>query len=621
MDADIPPQIRDKWVETVKGIGDYRGTTLLRAWELQTCKTMVAVFPPHFMNNMPAEFMDVHLNVDYHSLEHLWVKTFHLNLRKMNLGQIRYLIDVFLTNHTQIRLNPAQYSDWIGELLLILNADEETGTVTKDNFLKLFPLWLSSRILNMVERRGAVHEIIFSWTYLDVSDCGVLSEESITNLLLPYAFRRLYPRSGPDDSDLKEAWIKLMKPEGAMRKSEWINEWSEFQSLNPLAFVDELDNTANIMGLGRQAMMYLGVSEGSIPNLERLLSLANPNKQARSRAFSLWLVTLDHGRLRFAPMSVAENTCKAIPVLSLAEARDMCQIWWTHYLGPVEGNLHTKMFTDWSNRLLDSLSIQSGPILRDELVGRFLTDLEVEALWTQFAVTQTHRISPEEMRALFVQIYLENNVGGDWVIEQWMHAFAKMCYELGLFDDPKLALVTKRVFTSAFPLFFASNCLSTVTEQLENEAVSAVWPIEDAQQVMYSEYNLRNLLREIWKKIVPEELKMPCQDWWLDRCVLRLGKVGTGITRSLFSSLFISREEVEALLCAIPELNQASLAKLLTNATEDIGPAKMEEFYLLTDLKHRSIGVEQLSEISREAFRIAFPLWLAANGYLITNSN
>jgi len=627
MSMEIPSFIREKWNSTVSGIRAYKGVSLIKAWEVQTCKTMVSLFPPHSLGDMPVEIMNIHSNLDYGSLEHLWVKTFHSNMHHMSLGQIRFLIDEFLASHAAVKLSPAQYSDWIGELLLLLNATEETGAVTKEHFLKLFPLWVGSRVLRPGERRAAIQEIVYSWNYLDISDCGVLSETSVSDWLLPFAFRKLYPQTGGDDTDLKDAWLKMMMPKGAVRKSHWINKWSEFLTLSPLAFVEELETTANAIGLGRQALMFLGVTNGSIANLQQLLSLSKPNKQSRSRAFSLWLVTLDHGRSRFTPFSIADSSCKPAPLLTIRDSREMCNMFWTEYLG--EENLgvipssELIVFTDWSNKLLTKLALGEGKeddsrvILRDELVSRFLTESELDSLWSKFAVLHPEKIKPGELRKLLLAAYRDrasnSTEPGEWVVEQWMCTFVKMCSDLGFLGSDE---ITKDIFYPVFPLFFAAHSLtSPTTIALENEAVASVWPLEGALEVVYSEPTLRNLLREIWPRMVPQDLNMPCQDWWLDRCVLRLKRAGKGVSRSMFSSLFLSQDELETILTSIPHLNQEALAMILSNAADpEIGPECMEEFYLLTDLKHRAHDADHLSAISRDAFRTAFPLWLAANG-------
>jgi hypothetical protein len=629
--SESPSNVDDKWSSSVLGIRAYKGIGLVNAWKCQVSRVLTSAFKPMTISAMPAEFIDILLNVDRDSLEHLWIKTFHDDPRHMSLGQMRFLIDTFLADSSDIKLTPDQYSDWIAELLLLLNADEERGIISREYFLKLFPLWTCSRLLFVPERRGVIHEIIHAWRYLDISNCGVLSANSMTNWLLPFAFRRIFAHPGSDDSALRNAWLELVPFKGATRYTEWINHWTEFSNVNSLSFVDELDTRANATGLAIQASLLLGVAEPPLSDLDNLLSLCGSSKQARSRAFSLWLVSLRHGKRRFRTSSIAETETLPKAILRLHDIRPACRAIWSQSLRLTVGNTlpesHLPLFRAWFSKIIAGLGIglshltEEQVLLRDEFIGRFLTEDEVASLWERFAQTESGRIAPEELLKLLAGVHAQlKKSGTDFspsIVEDWLRCFVKFCNDLDLCADKENPTIAKRAFMSAFPLFYATLSESLVPERnIENLAVTAVWPKAEEKEIIYAEPVLRNLLRESWAKLVPHNLNIPCQDWWLDRCVERLERRGSGVSRATFMSLFLTEAEIDQIISSVDELDLKTLGKILGQALGPESPSEaIQEFYLMVDTDFRARDLEKLATVSTESFRIAFPLWFVAHGF------
>jgi hypothetical protein len=626
MSTEIPLALRDKWIASSAGIRYYKAQDFLPSWEQTTCSVLEGIFSPTRINDIPIEFIEIHLNLDELSVQHLWVKTFMGNRREISVGQLRLLIDIVFEEQLSLKLTPSEYSKWVSELLLLLNANESTGSVSAECFLKLFPLWFCSRDFGLSKHRNIVSNIIEAWSFLDVSNCKVLSVESVSRWLLPFAYRCLMPQSKNVDQDqLKQAWLDMMPAKNFVRKTDWISHWSEFANLNPLAFAEDLGTPERVRFVAEEAIRSLdSASDGGIDDLKNLLSLVpDPSKQTRSRIFGLWIVTLRPNKRRSGnDARTVDRICDPIPLIPSSNFQAICSGIWAKYLGSItDSRIH--VFHDWYNTLVAALKVKSYLlqsdddfiVRRDRFCSPFFTDQELETLWDTFSVADKSRIKPGELRRMLQRIYRSSSLDvGPWIAEQWLNDFVQFCHELELLSET--ADITKDIFMSAFPIFFAA-AQDNIPKREENEAAAQVWPATDTASVIYSETVLGKLFQDVWELSVPKRLNIPCQEWWIERCLQRISENGKGITRSDFVNLFLAKNEMDEILYRVSDpVDLETLSRILA-----VGNRRgIDEFFLMIDINVATTDGEKLASVSREAFRIAFPLWFVAHSTLPINS-
>lgn len=614
------------WLHGSSSLRGSRGFQLLESWKTNTIQSAVLTFAREDVEDVPLEYMELYLNIDASSLEHLWIKIMRKDCDNMDIAHIRLLVETLLTDRCQVKLSPTDYSNWVGELVLLLNGDETTGSVSKKSFLKLFGLWYCSRLWFVPVRRSPVGHILNAWNFVDVSDCGVVMIESITRYLLPYAFRVLFPHDGTDSTDLKDRWIELVKPQNPLTKAAWINHWSEFEYLNPLIFADSVESGANHVFLARQAIASLGLrmDEQLLMDLDSLFTLAPATPQGRSRVFALWLVTLRHSKSVYFPESPANRTTEPLAVIrSLDSFQASCVGIWYHLFGVHPSSplpeAQRSVLEQWTWRLFDSVNLGRSRddvvVLRSELCDRFLTRFEVETIWTRFGANK-QRLRRADLRMVLTGVYhyagFRDSDPGPYIIEAWMYDFVEIAKFL--FEQVTDPYITKAIFFSVFPLVCASVRPPRVTAV--DAQLADIWP--DNGKILFSEPLLRNLLREVWEKVIPAHLNMPVQDWWIERCAQRLVQSGRGVSRSMFYSLFITSQEMDRIIASVNRLDPATVLRLLSNCVLDndglIPTDWVEEFYLLSDFNVHQDDIKGFQAVTRDQFRLSFPLWVAAHG-------
>ena len=620
-------ELEAKWIAATQSIPGYTASDWFEAWKTLVSQSLHTRFRRKDIFQIPSECIELHFGADPASLEHLWIRTLGHDGDSMNLGRSRRLLDVLLLERSLMRLSSEEYSEWLKEFLNLLCADQETGSVSKNNFLRLFALWYSSRIWFIPSRRTPIEEILHSWEYVDVSGSGVVSAERLSRTLLPFAFRVIYSNSGEDDTALKIVWIERMFACVSCRKADWENHWTEFSNLDLLSFSDVLMNKEQREVVATHALRYFNIEYSAqiFEELESLFAISETtsSKQQKSRLFSLWLVTLKHGIDKYsASKSPIEPMIEAIPVIrSRAAFRAMCWDVWASYISPPRVRVEDAktFFNDWLEKMIDTHSLESSEetvlVLRDKFVERFVPDSDVERLWP---VDATSRITPDQLMNLLIGVHkslqpLNGNCQGPWIIETWIHHFLVLAMHA---SGTIRAEITRSAFRSVFPLFFASLRIQTsVGKHVFDSNFS--WLKSDAHKLIYSKPHLCNLLREVWDKSVPAELNLVCQEWWVDRCTEVFEEFGKGVSRKSFFDLFMTREETCAILASINKLDERTMARLLTNAVlegkdaDGFIPADwVAEYFMIADLDMRS------SALHTDQFEFAFPLWLASHSRL-----
>lgn len=600
-------ELSRKWDECIKGYRDYTATRIKESWITSTLSCVIQAFDLRDDFNIPSEFIRIYINLDVPSLEHLWSRFRDTTKENISVSDIRAIMEYLLFSRLETRLSPAQYTEWVSELLLLLNC-EESGFVSKSNFMKLFPLWHASRLWSRPRSQTSIARIENAWNFLDVSSCGVLSQESVNNWLLPFTFRVLMPGENPDidNLSLRKYWLDLMSSLTLQRKSDWVNHWKEFINIDLSSIRKHLEADSPIEELADQALASLGGPKKHASRLSAMIEFGSSSLDSRVCIFHLWLLSIPH-RGRISPI-LADDLCPAIPVLPPSEIRATCASIWSRLIGDPS----TPQCAEWTNSLVSSL-LRHTVVLRDEFVSRFLSQEEANQLWMEFAQTSPERIQPHELRDLFIGVYssleFDGTVPDVWLVDVWVKQFALFSQS----SVPKQSgnlIVSRNAFLKLFPLFFAS--LQRSFDLCVDPELSAIWPVSNKDEIVFSEIHLRDLLKRVWETIVPAELNMPCQEWWLSRCCERLARKGQAVTRSDFLSLFISTAEVDVILGKTEILDVGMVVQILgrcVHPSEIVD--RMQEFYLLTDMNTTVSDPDTLAAVTREAFKVAFPLWLA----------
>ena len=156
-------RIETRWHECIKRTPDYAASNLFEQWRDRVVKTILAGFRRPDMAHVPPEYVELQLTVDSQSLEHLWVRSMCRDGDEMDLGRVRHLMDIMLTERSSMRLSSVEYEEWLDDLLKFLNADSHDGSVRKESFLTLFGLWFSSRLWFIPRNRSPIERILLTW--------------------------------------------------------------------------------------------------------------------------------------------------------------------------------------------------------------------------------------------------------------------------------------------------------------------------------------------------------------------------------------------------------------------------------------------------------------------------
>ena len=614
MDVSVP-QINAMWFTAIGGLPNYTGSGWFEVWRDRVITSVITGFRKSDIVHVPSEYIGLKLGVDSQSIEHLWIKSVGSDGFVMDLGQVRSLLDMLLVERSSMRVSSSEYSEWLMELLKLLNADEETGSVRKEKFQKLFGLWWSSRLWFIPRKRSMIEEILLAWDYVDVSGSGVVRKESLSRTLLPFAFRVICPETGRDDAALKSVWVERMLAVcvSSCKKTDWLNHWMEFSNLDPSSFRDLFADRGTRVHMATQALRHFKIPYNNLTlvDFESLFELAD---HEQSRLFCLWLVTLNHGNKEYALPSLPETLIEPNAIIrNLSSFRALCRDIWASYVAPSnaidEGKI---LFNDWVDKMILCVSLPCAEgtvlVLRDTFVGRFFREEEVEALWP----AQTSKISAENCMRLLTGLYksLEpsnGNCAGPWIIELWMHQLVLLAMHATGSKRPE---ISKSGFKAVFPLFYASLRL----ESQSGDTHAKVWPESEAGKLVFSKPHLRNMLRDVWQNTVPGNLNLVCQDWWVSRCCAIFEKAGRGVSRADFLAIFITPAEIEVIIKSLTTLDAQTLSLLLVNAC--VGKAAavpptdwISEYFMIGDIQQDN----PLPTDLEDQFRFAFPLWLAAH--------
>ena len=624
----IPQPIREKW-ERVMGLSGISNDSLLfRDWYQELSHALLNMARVVKLDQIPSEVMNILLNVDQYSVEYLWMKVSRSTDQFMTLDRVRLLVETLLTEKCSIRITPTAYTKWLAQLLGLLEADEDRGIITRDAFLSRFAIWSCSRLWCIPIHRHPIEEIVFSWRYLDIGDSGVLSHDTIKDYLLPYAFRLLYPETAKDDSKLKEVWIEEMLPLFTGTRNQWINHWTEFKTLNTKLWMNYVTHLESRKSLAERALSFFGVDaeEDQFLFLEDLIALGAPFKLHQSRILGLWVVSLNHPNYVHASMSSMDTKMDPVPFCtSQLKLKEYCLLAWTG--GAALAKTEKTLFEAWSKKVLTACTVTPEVddnilVLRKEFVDRFPTKEESNFIWNKFAGTDPdNKLTTQALFSILRGIYeakgFKGPHQGEWIIDDWMHEFVTMISAKYCLPGVQL-VVGKAVFAWAFPLLYAS--IEPKWHVPIDPRIESVWPITHKDVIIYSKPVMRNFLREIWAKVIPPSLNMPCQQWWIDRVTGRLIEDGKGITRDKFYSIFLHPDETFRI--CMQELNSRNLTRILTMTAEQsslknglIPTEFVEEFFLLTDVNPEDPmkGNKDDFKLDRKIFQYAFPLWFAAH--------
>ena len=580
-------------------------------WTFDVARSLCCNFDRSSIDAIPLEYKNLFMNPARDSLKALWMKTSRSNSSHIGIGRIRQLVEFLVTSNCEYKISPKDYSKWISQLIIICDGDHSTGSLNFDMFIDRFHIWYASRAWKARRNLSPVDDVIQSWKFLDVGDCGVLPISCLKDHLLPYAFRVLYPESESDDSELKAKWIELMTPVFVGTKSQWINHWKEFIKLDFKRFIVIVSDDESCKTLAVEAIDFLEIdySEEYLLRLEDLMSSSGISKLQRARVFCLWLVTLHHNNYIYEQSYMLEEKIRPEPTItSIADFRQYCLFMWTGGASVLPSE--ASHFDKWVNSMIDNCSMKNGTegllVFRSEFLSRFLTSTEIDTIWCKFVGDGAGRIVPSDLRHILKGVYAMRNftgcLPGEWIVDKWFAQFVS--YVRARYSVPGQPLyVTRMAFSWALPLVVA-----TIHPKRYGDvplSICNIWPLELDQEIVYSEPVLRNLLRQVWDKTVPSDLNLPCQQWWLDRCISIFAREGKGITRDTFYSIFVSQDELYRI--CMQKLDAKFLSTILTDP-KCITSNCYEEFFLIANVSDTS------AELDKEVFKYAYPLWFAAHG-------
>jgi hypothetical protein len=582
-------------------------------WIMKVAKAFCSNFDRSSVDDVPHEFRNLFMNPARESINVLCLRILGEEPVLIGIGQVRIIVEFVLDYCCEYKISPKDYSSWISQLIVICEADMSKGAIRRELFISRFYIWFASRSWKAWRNIPPIEDIITSWKFVDVGDSGVLSMSSMKNHLLPYAFRVMFPESSADDSELKSKWIQIMMPVFNGTRSQWINHWREFSKLDFKRFITIVSEVEDRKTLAMEGMDFLEVDcdDKYIADLGDLMTSIELTKIRKARVFCLWLVSIRHNHYVYKPVNVLEERIPNKPsITSVAEFRDYCLFMWTGgaSISPAEG----QHFDKWMNSMIEICSISKNRTreflaLRSDLVGRFLTADEVNTIWRRFIGESTDRLVPSDLRHILRGVYTMKSFNGfnagEWIIEKWYQQL--MTYVRARYSIPgKPLYVTRMAFSWALPLVVACICPKRLGDAYPE--IRQAWPDSLKKEIVYSEPVIRNLLRKVWDSTVPCDLNLPCQQWWLDRCISRFSKEGKGITRDRFYGIFVSQDELYRI--SMQKLDSKFLSNILTDPN-DTQSNSYEEFFLIAHVSQTDLS----RELDKKVFMYAFPLWFAAH--------
>jgi len=640
MRAEFAIPIHEKWEKTCTNGTRFRAYDVGPMWMRLVDDRLRVILDPLELIHGPSEIICIHINVDEYSLLHLWHSRGGIQATTMDLGCMRSILGSLLHNWN---IDPSEidYVNEIEDFVMYLNGDRDTGDVDFEDFVAYFPLWFSSRVWLVYEKlpsnSSPVEEIIRSWSYLDISDCEAISQQTMRDVLLPYVFRVLYPKLGDvDDSILQSRWIRYMLKVVDCTRKNWINHWTIFSNMKTSNLIrcDFSDPEA----LTTEFLDWFNVSVGSeeefrphVVELQNLLTQTPSSKKAKGRAFALWIVSRTDDIVgRFLPVAIGERYVPAHPLITdIKEFHTIARNIWETYFPPFKDGLlkHRRHFETWSLRLRRATTCpfagENFLVLRKSLCDQFITQIETETIWNRCVGKTESRIPPQTLFTLLLGVYQymfdpKPASEGSWIVRDWMEDFTALASLIP--DNRENVIITKDVFLIVFPLWYAS--IYPHDDEKEETKLMHVWPKSQNRRIIFSESVLRSLLTKAWDTIIPSDVGSACQDWWVERCCDKLARLskGSGIDRTLFLSLFISETEIDHIQDYYQTINSEYLMEILSAclgiSSEEIPSDILEEFFLITDVRPPRNPSEFV--LPRAVFRYSFSLWAAAHYNSIT---
>jgi hypothetical protein len=450
-------------------------------------------------------------------------------------------------------------------------------------------------------------------------------------LLLPYAFRMLYPPLvDVDDNLLKERWIKYMLSNVVdCTRKNWVNHWKLYSHLKPEKFA-KFNFSRDIENLALDALTWLELVpmidedfRKQIVQLQNLMTQTPSSTTTKARAFSLWLISRQHKGC-FVPISIGERYMHAQSLFTdIQQFKSICCNIWETYFPPYRDGLmkHKHHFDVWYTRILEGLALPHTDeflVLRKTFADQFISQFETETIWDKSLGKERTRIHPEELTQLLLGVYdflftEHPTCEGNWVVFEWIEDLTALASLIP--GNEENVIITKDVFLIIFPLWYAS--IFPKDQRVVNEKLAHAWPKSQQGRLIFSESILRSLLTKAWECIVPADIGLVCQEWWLVRCCDKLARIskGRGIDRKLFVSLFISDFEVDRVHYHYQTITSEYLMEILaacagydsSNIPSDI----VEEFFLIADVRPPANASQFI--LPRAIFKYSFPLWAAAH--------
>ena len=629
--------VKDTWNNISRSENSYTGASLGEDWTTRMTSIIEQRVEALQMEETLTETISFFTNVDDFSMLHLWYAAGGTEETVLELTSSRKLVSQILKLRG-FELDRSNFTAVFEEFLLYLNADVDSGSIDFEDYMEFFPVWYVSRrwlVTRDESNQSAIIEIINAWDSLDISDCGLISRRSMEKFLLPFAFGLLYRDKGTDI--LRDRWVRFMLRVLDCTRSDWVNHWTEFMFLDPLKFKDEDiptgSNQKKVNAFVEDALTFAGLFPmtdeqfaSHVSDYLSLISQASSSPESRSRAAALWLVSRKtRFTQNFLPSSIGEHLIPKEPIIQdWTVLRDSLADVWNIYFPPGEnGHMHHQTHFDiWVGRITRGLNLRRSPrllILRKSLCEKFISQLETETLWDEYVSRKSSRIHPHQLIRLLHGVYKimyheEQTSEGNWVIREWLEDITALA--LLIPENQPDVIITKDVFLIVFPIWYS--CTFPTEQITDNERIETIWPKSSEKRVIFSELNLRTLLEKMWNSIMPADIGLPCQEWWIMRCCNRLAKVsgGEGVTRKMFASLFLSPDEVNYIYEYYQVMNSQNLVELLHNCVDrdeypDFPTELAEEFFLIADTPPPKSGGTFV--LPHSTFVFAFPLWAAAH--------
>ena len=585
------------WDKRMGKYCDESGSDLKLNWVAHVKANAESGASPSTGKSISMEFIDILIYLDKESIACLWLKVSPMDSRILSLGCVRRMVDLLFEIHGTRFGEENGHAARVTNFLSILGGDLATGSVFRANFDLKFPIWYSYWVWR--DRSGSLlRQTIDAWMLVDVSDCGVISYSALNGTLLPYVFRLWY--SEPD-SELADKWIVSMLSFLTGKKSQWINHWSEFE----LFFNTQnnsVDDTLAYFEMERSSVYY---------SAERLEYLALAPSETE-KTFQLWHFALNHKRTAFVPVSLAETVVEDCAIFSnAADFKNICSSVYQAYFPT------GRQAILWIEKMtLEKTVSATSPILRIDFVENFLSNDEIDALWRKIYDKKINAASVPKLKRLLNSIHLAYSSpisDANWITKQWLDDLISM--------SPSRPVIDQNAFYSIFPLWFATVWISfkqSHNNTSHSKQMESVWK-NHKNAIIYAKPVITQLLTDMWNAYIPQtKINLPCQPWWIERCIKRLETVAkSGITQQDFETLFPSSSEMNIIeACVGKHITFSTLSQLIFNAANREGDSScsktreyenaVEEFFLIANS-------DLTNSISQDTFTYAFPLWCAAH--------